>query len=148
MNYPHSLELVQKRKDRAHQMKMKMATELNLLQSFSTIHKNPSRSHFGSRPRKHSTNNNVQGQWPSQKAQPQGHKRATVSGPVPTICSSYRSQTPTAGIVKSHNDEDPSQNNRVSFSPRQDGSIHNQIASFDAKLRRKRQRNVAHFEIR
>jgi hypothetical protein len=91
----------------------------------------PSSSSSRSRPRRHSTNDEVPSKQPSQ---PRGHRRATISGPAPTV-EQDRSSTATAGILKSHNDADitasSSHYNRVSFSSREDGSIRNHIASFD-----------------
>lgn len=58
--------------------------------------------------------------------------------PAPTLLSRFdnqaRSPTPAAGILKSRNDADITathQNNRVSFSGRQDGTINTHITSFD-----------------
>ncbi|KAL7505124.1 hypothetical protein ACHAXN_005445 [Cyclotella atomus] len=110
------------------------ASEASLLKSLSTIHR-CSRS----RPRRHSTNDEVPNKQPSPKDALKPQRRATVSHPAaPAIPSRSDNQarlspTPTAGILK-HNDADITatpQNNRVSFSRRQDGSIQTHISSFD-----------------
>jgi hypothetical protein len=117
--------------------------EISLLKSLSTIHNNSSRGSLGPRPRRHSINDNapmkqpipkvdVQSNQPSPKIQyHRGHRRATVSGPAQQV----RSQTLATGVSKSNNDmkvtTTPSQNNRLSFSRRQDGSIHTRTSGFD-----------------